>query len=383
MPIPINQPGIATPQHPVNGQIYSYGYNPCDHSAATGAFSGDCYGSQYGPYSPYPYAGLVTEPFSNANSSYDGGNVDLRVPYIGYSPNMAIWEAEGISNYNALEFSVNKRLSHGLQINGSYTYSHTLDEGSALGLFYNGNDPLNPRSAYGTADFDRTHAFAFSYLYQFPKAVSNDRSWAGRFLNGWGVSGITVLESGLPYSVWDYTGGAASLYYGADDVITNPLLGLASGATARSTQVTVNGTPGLNANNFAIPLLAPGQDGVPPCGPTADGSAANFCDNVENGYGAASRNNFRSPFQARFDLSVFKDIKLTERVTLRYQADFFNLFNTTSFDAPNQNSGFNPSYSDDPMYLTPSQNQQQNGFGVMQQTIGSPRFIQMSLHLLF
>lgn len=377
MPIPINQPQLATPQHPVNGQIYSYGYNPCDLKDP------NC--SQYGPYSPYPSGGLATEPFSNYNSSYDGGNVDLRVPYVGYSPNLALWEAEGISHYNALEFSVTKRLSHGLQINGSYTWSHALDESSALGLFYNGNDPLNPRSAYGTADFDRTHAFAFSYLYQLPKPVSNDRSWAGQFLNGWGVSGITVLESGLPYSVWDYSGGSAAIYYSSNDVITNPLLPLVPGATAKATQVTVNGTPGLNPNNFAIPLLSPGQDGVPPCGPVNDGfnNSETICDNVESGYGAASRNNFRSPFQSRFDVSVFKDFKLSERFNLHYQADFFNLFNTTSFDAPNNNSQLNPNYYDYPVYLTGTQNQQQNGFGVMQQTIGSPRFIQMSLHLMF
>lgn len=383
MPVPINQPGIATPQHPINGQIYSYGYNPCDTAAATGAFSGDCFESQYGPYSPYAYAGLATEPFSNYNSSFDGGNVDLRVPFVGYSPNLAIWQAEGTSHYNALQFSVNKRLSHGLQVNGSYTWSHTLDQSSALGLFYNGNDPLNPHSAYGTADFDRTHAFAFSYLYQLPKVISNDRSWAGRIMDGWGVNGITVLESGMPYSVWDYTGSAASLFYSSNDVITNPLLPLAPGTTAKSTQITVNGTPGLNVNNFVIPLAAPGQNGVPPCGPTSDGSSTNFCDNVETGYGAASRNNFRSPFQSRFDMSIFKDIKLSERFSLRYQADFFNMFNHPSFDAPNNNSGLNPNYYDFPSYLSPSSNQQQNGFGIMQQTIGSPRFIQMSLHLNF
>ncbi len=382
LPIPINQPRLAAPQHPVNGQIYSYGYNPCDTAAATGAYSGDCFESQYGPFSPYPYAGLASEPFSNYNSSFDGGNVDLRVPYVGYSPNMAIWEAEGISNYNALQFSVNKRLSHGLQINGSYTWSHVLDEGSSLGLFYNGNDPNHPASAYGNAGFNRTHVFAFSYLYQLPSPAGTS-SRAGKFLNGWGLSGITILESGLPFSVWDFTGGVASLYYSSNDVITNPLFPLAAGATPASTQTAVQGTPGLNPNNFAIPLVQPGQDGVPPCGPTADGSASNFCDTLETGYGAAGRNNFSSPFQSRFDFSLYKNIKLTERLTLRYQADFFNLFNTPSFDAPNNNSQLNPNYYDVPAFLTPAQNQSENGFGLMQQTIGSPRFIQMSLHLEF
>ncbi len=368
LPIPINQPQIATPSHPVHGQIYSYGFNPCNPSDP------NC--NPWGPYSPYAWGGLVSEPYSNYNSSYDGGNVDLRVPYVGYSPNLALWEAEGISHYNALEFSVNKRLSHGLQVNGSYTWSHALDEGSGLQLFYNGNDPNNPRTAYGTSGFDRTHVFAFSYMYQLPKAVSSDTAWAGRLLNGWGLSGVTVLESGMPFSVWDYSGGAASLYYSSNDVITNPLIPIAAGKNVQTAQQDQNGIPGLDPNAFAPPLVNPGQMGVPPCGPTQD-NYGNYCDNVETGYGPAGRNNFRGPFQTRFDMSVFKNIRLSERFNLKYQADFFNLFNTPSFDAPNNNSELNASYSDFPNFS------QVPGFGMIQDTIGSPRFIQMSLHLTF
>ena len=60
-------------------------------------------------------------------------------------------------------------MSHGLQVGFSYTYSHALDEQSGLGLFFNGNNPLNLRSAYGSSDFDRTHVFNFSYNYELPK----------------------------------------------------------------------------------------------------------------------------------------------------------------------------------------------------------------------
>lgn len=370
LPIPINQPLLATPQHPVNGQIYSYGYNPCDPADP------NC--SAYGPGTPnYPSGGLVTEPYSNYNSSFDGGNVDLRVPYVGYSPNLALWEAEGISHYNALEFSVEQRLTHGFQVEGSYTWSHSLDEGSGLGLFYNGNNPLNPHSAYGTSGFDRTHVFAFSYSYQLPSVTPNNDSLAAEILNGWGLSGVTVLESGLPFSVWDYSGGAGSLYYSSNDVITNPLIPLAKGQTPQSAQQAQNGLPGLNPNAFQPPIVAPGAAGVPPCGPAADGYTANLCDQVETGFGPASRNNFRGPFQSRFDLSLRKTFRLSERFRLQYQLDAFNLFNTPSCDAPNNNSEFNASYSDFPSY------QQVQGFGVTQNTIGSPRFIQMSLHLNF
>lgn len=381
LPIPINQPQLATPGHPVHGQIYSYGYNPCPSADP------NC---QPQNYSTSQNAVLVTEPFDNingfGNGFYgDGGNVDLRVPYVGYNPNIAIWEADGISHYNALEFSVRKRLSHGLQINGSYTWSHALDEGSGLQLFYNGNNPLDPRSGLGNAGFDRTHVFAFSYLYSLPRLVSRDTSWAGRFLNGWGLSGVTTLESGQPYSAYDFTGAVGSLFYSVNDFITNPILPLKPGVTPQSTQTTVNGAPGLIATNFALPYAAPGgAQGVPPCGPTADGFSNNYCDSVETGYGATGRNIFRGPFQSQVNLTLFKDIKFSERWQLRYQADFFNLLNTPSFDAPQNNSGVNSCfYPAVPCYISMKQNQQFNGFGLMQDTIGSPRFIQMSLHLTF
>ena len=63
-------------------------------------------------------------------------------------------------------------MSHGIQVGASYTYSHALDEQSGLGLFYNGNNPLNLRSAYGSADFDRTHVLNFNYVFRVPDYVA-------------------------------------------------------------------------------------------------------------------------------------------------------------------------------------------------------------------
>ena len=63
---------------------------------------------------------------------------------------------------------VNKLFTHGLLVTGAYTYSHTLDEQSGLGLFFTGNDPTNLKSAYGNSDFDRTHVFTVSYVYRVP-----------------------------------------------------------------------------------------------------------------------------------------------------------------------------------------------------------------------
>jgi len=354
-PIPFNQPHIATPQHPVNGQIYSYGYQPTDANGGT----------------------LLSEQIQTST----GGNTDLRVPYIGFSPNSVFWTANAISNYNALQIGVNKRLKHGLQLNGSYTWSHALDEQSGLGLFYNGNNPLNPRSSYASSDFDRTHVVTLQYLYELPQ-FRGGKSLLRKFENGWGLSGLMVFESGQPYNVYDFSGSVGSIFYSANDFITNPIVNLTPDQTPSS--ATQQGHPGatppvpsLKPSAFAIPQLQPGQDGVPPCGPTTDGTA--FCDSVENTFSNGGRNIFRGAFQARVDFSILKETKLTERIDLKYTADFFNLFNHPSFDTPNNNVTFNPCFNPVPCYTFPPQGQ----LGLIQHTIGSPRFIQMSLHVLF
>ena len=344
LPIPFNQPQIATSQHPVNGQTTSYGgvlYNPPD-----------------------------TEPISTGEYS---GNALVRVPYIGYDMNSVLYKAEGISNYDALQVQLRKRLSFGLQFTASYTYSHALDEQSGLGLFFTGNNPLYPGSNYASADFDQTHVFLINYSYTIPKLVSN--KLLGHVVNGWTLGGQTVAQSGQPYSVYDYSGSVGSLFFGTDDAIGNPIVPLKAGITAKQAQLQgttgVNaGKPVLNADDFAPQFLAPGQSGVPACD-------ASGCDNYESLYGTSGRNLFRGPFQVRFDMSVAKEFPLNERFRLRFNLQAFNVFNHPDFDAPNNNVVFFPDYSAPPSYPP------LGSLGIIQHTIGSSRFLQLALHLNF
>jgi hypothetical protein len=291
----------------------------------------------------------------------------------------------------------------------SYTWSHTLDEGSGLseGLFFNGNNPLNLKSAYGNASFDRTHVFTISYVYQVPD-LTKSKGWLKHVVNGWGINGVTILESGNPYSVYDFSGTVASQFFGAgDDFITNPLLAI-PGGNSKSAQL--QGTTGVNAGNpvlnggvFGIVPNPPGTNGVPPCGPTTDNpSLTAACDFSETGFSSQGRNTFRGPFQTNFDFGVYKSWKLTERFTLRYDAQFFNLFNHPSFDAPNNNISLDPCFGPN-LQTSPANGCQwfgtipavapsatpfgtgtgPAGAGFIQNTIGSPRFIQMALHLTF
>jgi hypothetical protein len=313
---------------------------------------------------------------STMMANYEGGNVDLRVPYIGYSSESESYTATGISAYHALQAHVEKRLSHGLQVGFSYTYSHATDEQSALGLFYNGNNPLNLRSGYGLSDFDRTHVINFTYLYQFPNFFEVS-SLKGKFANGWAIRGLTIIQSGQPYSVIDYSGAVGSIFYGTSDGITNPVVPLAT--CTPKTALTghsgaTDGQPALNAACFTLPLLSPGDLG----GAIAPG------DTFESNFTTGQRNIFRQPWQRRADVSIVKNTRVTERISVKYSFDVFNVTNTPSFDIPINNVSQNILFNDFPTYGAPLYvSATFSGLGIVNKTIGSGRQIEMSLRLLF
>jgi hypothetical protein len=372
IPVPFNQPNIATPSAPINGQIYSYGYT---------------------------VPGVAAENVSTLVEGFGSGNTALRVPFIGFDPNSQYAKAAGQSNYDALQFNVTKRYSHGLTLSGSYTWSHSMDEESGEQLFYNGDNPEDLRTGYGNSDFDRRHVFMITYTYEFPK-LSMLHGWADKVVNGWGTSGLVSAESGQPYSVIDFSGGIASQFYGGgNDFITNPLVPIGGTGSTQGANPVLQGTLGVNPGNpvlnsaaFGIPLLQPGQNGVPPCDPVSK-----VCDVYETNFGPASRNIFVSPFQSRVDMGVFKNFKINERFNLKFDVQAFNIFNHPSFDTPNNNVEFNPFFENPPQYSAPFPvNGQTNcappdayvcapsgKLGVIQHTIGSPRFLQMALHLTF
>ncbi len=366
IPVPFNQAQIASPSHPINGQIYSYGYQVINPD-----------------FSPINLPN--GQPYLN---TYEGGNIDLRVPYVGYSSESLDYKAAGISAYNALQTHIEKRMSHGLQVGFSYTYSHSTDEQSALGLFYNGNNPLNLRQAYGSSDFDRTHVFNFNYIYQLPKFTADSSSIRSRFTNGWAVEGVAVFQSGQPFSVIDYSGAVGSVYYGVSDGITNPIVPLKAGCSVSQATGGHNGaTPGLpalNADCFTIPLLGAG----------ALNGAIPSNDPYETGFTTGQRNIFRQSWQRRLDVSFVKMTNITERINLRFSFDVFNVTNTPSFDIPIDDVNQNQNYNGFPFVGTlapPSSCDQSNtgfyncayGLGNVNKTIGSARQVQMTLKLAF
>jgi len=384
VPLPFNQAKIASPAAPLLAgtpfeQDYTYGYSVMTDPAS--------------------FTPAILPNGQPYQLTFEGGNVDLRVPYIGYSSESESYTAAGISAYNALQAHVEKRMSHGFQLGVSYTYSHATDEQSALGLFYNGNNPLNLRSGYALSDFDRKHAVNFTYRYELPKLFASS-SLKGKIANGWAISGSTILQSGQPYSVVDYSGAVGSIFYGVNDGITNPIVPL-SGCTPQQAVTGSSGTHpvqgvensyALRARCFGLPLLNPGDlNGAIPAN---DPYETNFIDHGQ-------RNIFRQPWQRRGDIQLVKVTQLTERTSLKYSLDIFNLTNTASYDITIDDITQNPSFNGFPkegtpavkpgggcnnsfdqtvaLYVCPGL----SGLGVTNKTIGSPRQIQMSLSLSF
>jgi hypothetical protein len=184
-----------------------------------------------------------------------------------------------------------------------------------------------------------------------------------------------VLQSGQPYSVIDFTGAVGSIYYSTNNGITNPIVPLAPGCTPQNAKTGKSGAFGdeaLKTSCFTVPLLAPGSMG----------GAIPTSDTFETDFTHGQRNIFRQAFQKRADASLIKMVDFTERASLKYTLDVFNLTNTTSLDIPgnevSQNENFNSfPTAGQPLYNAPF------GLGVVTHTIGSARQIQMSLTLKF
>jgi hypothetical protein len=391
IPVPFNEPGIATPTNPINGETSSYGYEVLN-SGSPVTSGGHTY---YNPISTEPY------------NTYDGGNVDLRVPYVGFSPNAALFTAAGVSAYDSLQTHLEKRLNHGIAVGASYTYSHALDEQSDVGLFFTGDNPDHLRDSWASADFDRTHILVFNYVFQLPK-MARETSLMGKFVDGWQMVGITTLQSGQPYSLYEYNGAVGSIYFGNYPTLANPVLGIKNGSHPSSAKTGAAGTqlsgntatpylPLIDNNQLNVNLLQPGQKGIPSCNTNEP------CDYFETDFTPGQRNIFRQSFQKDADVSFQKITHITERYSARYTFDVFNITNSNSFDVPNnsasigrgdlQGASYKVGYGQvvtskatnqsDINSLYPIPANGSTTFGAIRNTIGQPRTIEMSLHLMF
>src|SRR5229473_2979553 len=225
--------------------------------------------------------------------------------------NTTHWFSEGISSYHGLELDVNRRMSHGLQFRGVYTFSKTLDDGDNMNTSVATNspafvaNPLQPKADYGRASFDVRQAAVLQATYDLPFARANASvgvPWANRLVKDWQLSGIVTLQSGLPFT--------PQLSYNPsnDGDTRNPV------------------RPSWNPN-FAGRVILGGPDSY------FDPHA--FIQPLPGTFGNVGRNILQGPGLAQTDLSVARKFSLSERLGLQFRAEFFNLFNRTNFNTPN------------------------------------------------
>ena len=317
IPIPFNEPGIATPTNPIWGETSSYGMEVMNQNSSGCNFD---------------YCPIAVEPWN----TFDAGNTDFRAPYVGFSPNAATFKTVGVSAYDALDMHVEKRLSHHFQAGGSYTWSHALDEQSDIGLFFTGDNPNHLRDSWASSDFDRTHVFSVNFQASMPN-LAKAHSLASYIANDWDLTGIGILQSGEPYSLYEFYGAVGSINFGNFPTLMNPVLGIKDPKHPKTAFTGNKGSfrgpggsyiPTLDPSQISISYLTPGSNGIP----VSTGSDPS--DIYQTAFNVGQRNIFRQAMQKRLDLSIRKGFRITDKIKAQYELNVFNLTNTTSLDIP-------------------------------------------------
>jgi hypothetical protein len=252
------------------------------------------------------------------------------------------------SHYNGLQLTADKRLSHGLQVQVNYTWSHCMDTVSNGGFLpFAAGALLSPLPGdlarqYGPCDYDVRDNLTAQYVYQLP----------GKRLKGWQVSGTAFWHSGLPFSVLSapYTANGNGIVQGGGPQYASVVPGVPLYDRNPIPGVTQPGTvQWLNPNAFVSVV-------DPSTGACAGGDSSSNCQ-----FGNLGRNALRGPDFLWSDLYLTKWFQLTEHVKLRIDGQFFNVFNHPNFALPNLvNAGI------------PGKPSTQTGFGAFSYTTSPP-----------
>jgi hypothetical protein len=293
----------------------------------------------------------------NGTTTNTAANVVQRVPYQGIETGSLFNDTNYEANYNSLQASVTRRLSHGLQFLGSYTWSKILDETSGSGgsgvfeLWLPTNDQNHPRQAYGLTDFDRDQRAVVSFTWDAPK-FRNAPELARHILTDWQVSGIGVVQSGSPITVQDFNAGA--VYGNFENRAQRSGAPVSTHGSLYSR--VVNGY--LTQKAFTIAPEAPYGSGP-----------------GDTDFGNSSVGFVRGPGQHNVDMAVERIFPITESSSFRFRAEFFNLTNTPQFGNPNNDVEFSEGPSG-PFNGNPA-------FGQITSTIANPRIIQFAAKFQF
>ena len=266
----------------------------------------------------------VASCLANPACSGDGGNQPVDFP--GNYPfpgdlwnNFGQQTNGGWSNYNALQATVNKHITHGLELQSAYTWSHSLDisssfEDSAF-LTAGGVDNYGPnrKRDYGNSSFDARQRWVVDFVYQAPSFAKRWGRIADSLVDGWVFTGINILQSGNPILFQD-----------------SDLLSLS--CSPNYSFYACSDRPDIVSRPTKLDPRLPGLS------PTLKGhywfNPASFTDNALGTQGNTPRGYFNGPGLWNTDFTVRKDFRVTESSRFQTEIDFFNIFNHTNFGNP-------------------------------------------------
>jgi hypothetical protein len=232
------------------------------------------------------------------------------------------------SIYHSLQAALTKRYSRGVMFNINYTFSRSLDTYSDEGKFQVEHDQTRPFLNRGLSDFHRKHRFIMSWSWDLPFRGS-------RWVTGWQISGVGTFQSGRPFSITDED------FSGFLFASTGPRPNIRPGAT--HADLTTKGPVNERITNYfnRSALVSSGAQ-----------------------FGNLGRNVVMGPDQRRLDVSIIKRTRLTERASLEFRAEGYNIANN-------------------PAFRNPEEDLSNASFGTITRTRGGPRVIQLGLKLRF
>jgi hypothetical protein len=249
---------------------------------------------------------------------------------------------DGLSSYHSLQATLEKRYSSGLSFLSAYTYSHSIDDVPLQqGGGADGPIPQDPRYRFldfGSSSFDVRHRFTQTLNYDLPFGRGRRFDLGNRWLNTafgeWQINTIITKQSGLPFT---------------------PVLANSVANTGSSSRPNVILGQSATLPNPTINLWFNTAFNTP---------GAVWATPPQYTFGDAGRNILRGPGRFNMDFSLFKDFTVTERAHLQFRGELFNILNHPQFDLPAATIG-------------------QAGVGVITNTVGTPRDIQLGLRLVF
>jgi len=290
---------------------------------------------------------------ANLFTGFDNGVLPFNAIANNALDSPAYIRSVGNSNYNSLQLKVTRRMTHGLEVQGSYTYAHGIDD-SGDPLVPGAGNRSFPRNSLdlaeerGNSDNDIRHVAVFNYIWQIP--LGKDKRYLsngmlGRIFEGLQFSGITTIQGGLPFDVYSTTDSERSGLSNRADLVGNPF------------------APGTNPNASS--------------GKVYFSNVSAFAQPAYGGPGNSGRNQQYGPGLVDFNLSLSKKMAITERIGMEFRIEGYNVFNRPEFTNPGADPAVLGNQLGSPI------------FGVITSTISNPdsttsaRQLQVSLKLSF